>query len=117
MKKTVFFCFAILCILSCGMVQSSAVSGQRRINGEVTEVLSETEALVISKTKGKDRYKSEGVESVDIMVIKTSELPLFKGKKIRGTYVLTGTYDYVTSTGTSLAFDMYVKKRECLSYE
>lgn len=114
MKKTVLFCFAILCILSCGMVQTSSVSGQRRINGEVIEVLSETEAIVMSKTSGKDRYKSDGVESVDIMVIKTSEPPLFKGKRIRGTYMMTGTYDYITSAGVPMTFEVYVKKNECL---
>ena len=95
------------------MVQTSSVSGQRRINGEVTEVLSETEALVKSKTRGKDRYKFNGVESVDFMVIKTSELPLFKGQRIRGTYMMTGTYDYVTSAGVPMTFEVYVKKNEC----
>ena len=113
MKKTVLFCFAILCILSCGMVQTSSVSGQRRINGKVIEVLSETEALVESKPRGKDPYKSKGVESVEMMVVKASDTPLYKGKRIRGTYVLAGTYDYVTSTGATLTFGLYVKKGEC----
>ena len=112
MKKIVLFCLAILCISSCGM-QSSSDPGQRRINGKVIEVLSETEALVESKPRGKDPYKSKGVESVDIMVVKASDTPLYKGKRIRGTYVLAGTYDYVTSTGATLTFGLYVKKGEC----